>query len=122
MFRSHVAVCRLGWDVPAATTPHPNRQTAAPAAAFRQHFGSLRFTASAYRWSMFDVQQGLNTGLNTADQQLAAAQRAVATANAGAGGRSADAAMAKAAQAAIFSEALLGALHSRLEEIKSVTK
>ena len=71
---------------------------------------------------MFDVQQSLTGGLNAAQQQLASAQRAVAAANAGETGRSADAAMATAAQAAIFSEALLGALHSRLEEIKAVTK
>jgi hypothetical protein len=46
----------------------------------------------------------------------------LACANAGEGGRSADAAMAQTAQAAIFDEALLGAMHARLEELKAVTK
>ena len=50
------------------------------------------------------------------------AQGAVARANAGVGGRSADAAMAQTAQAAIFDEALLSAVHARLAEIKAVTK
>jgi hypothetical protein len=53
---------------------------------------------------------------------LQQAQDVVARANAGAGGRTADAAMAQTARAAIFDEALLGAMHARLEELKAVTK
>jgi hypothetical protein len=54
---------------------------------------------------------------------LQQAQTAVAQANAGGmSGRSADAAMAQTARAAIFEEALLNAEHARFEEIKAVTK
>ena len=71
---------------------------------------------------MFDVADSLRGGLQTAAERLAQAQRTVARANAGEGGRAADAAMAQTAQAAIFDEALLGAMHARLEELKTVTK
>lgn len=71
---------------------------------------------------MFDVADSLRGGLHTAAERLAQAQAAVARANAGPGGRTADAAMAQTAQAAIFDEALLGALHARLEEVKAATK
>ncbi|HTZ54170.1 MAG TPA: hypothetical protein VMB20_03840 [Candidatus Acidoferrum sp.] len=71
---------------------------------------------------MFDVADSLRGGLQTAAERLAQAQAAVARANAGDGGRTADAAMAQTAQAAIFDEALLGAMHDRLEEIKAATK
>ena len=71
---------------------------------------------------MFDVAESLRGGLESAATQLQQAQRVVASANAGVGGRTADAAMAQTAQAAIFDEALLGAMHARLEELKSVTK
>jgi hypothetical protein len=71
---------------------------------------------------MFDVAESLRGGLESAQTRLLEAQRIVARANAGEGGRTADAAMAKTAQAAIFDEALLGAMHARLEELKAVTK
>jgi len=71
---------------------------------------------------MFDVTDGLQPGLSLAQQRLRDAQGAVASANAGKLGRSTDAAMAQTAQSAIFAEALLGALHERLAEIKAVTK
>jgi len=71
---------------------------------------------------MFDVAESLRGGLESAATQLQQAQRVVARANAGVGGRTADAAMAQTAQAAIFDEALLGAMHARLEELKAVTK
>ncbi|MBV8117209.1 MAG: hypothetical protein JOZ01_04485 [Candidatus Eremiobacteraeota bacterium] len=57
-----------------------------------------------------------------AQQRLRDAQAAVASANAGRTGRSTDAAMAQSARAAIFTEALLGAMHARLTEVKSVTR
>jgi hypothetical protein len=71
---------------------------------------------------MFDVGESLRAGLDRAQQQMNDAQSAVARSNAGSGGRSVDAAMANCARAAIFSEALLGALHERLAEVKMVTK
>ena len=71
---------------------------------------------------MFDVSEGLRAGLEAAQRRMNDAQAAVARANAGAGGRSADAAMAQTAQAAIFDEALLSAVHARLAEIKAATK
>jgi hypothetical protein len=71
---------------------------------------------------MFDVGESLRGGLGTAAEHMREAQGKVALANAGTDRRGADAAMAQAAQAAIFDEALLGALHARLEEVKSVTK
>ena len=71
---------------------------------------------------MFDVAESLQGGLAVAAQKLRDAQSAVAQANAGRGGRSTDAAMAAAAQAAIFNEALLSAMHERLNEIKAATK
>ncbi len=71
---------------------------------------------------MFDVADSLRGGLQAAAERLAQAQAMVAQANAGDGGRTADAAMAQTARAAIFDEALLGAMHARLEEVKVVTK
>jgi hypothetical protein len=72
---------------------------------------------------MFDVGDSLRDALEGARDRLNDAQAAVARANAGGdAGRTADAAMAQTAQAAIFSEALLGAERARFEEIKTVTK
>jgi hypothetical protein len=71
---------------------------------------------------MFDGADSLRGGLQIAAARLAQAQAAVAHANAGDGGRTADAAMAQTAQAAIFDEALVGAIHARLQEVKAVTK
>jgi hypothetical protein len=71
---------------------------------------------------MFDVGASLQGALASADDRLRDAQRAVAQANAGHGGRRADAAMAQAARAAIFDEALLAAVHARLQELKVAAK
>lgn len=72
---------------------------------------------------MFDVGESLATAFEVARERLHAAQASVALANAGKrNGRSADAAMAQTARAAIFTEVLLSAEHSRLAEIKAVTK
>lgn len=72
---------------------------------------------------MFDVGETLRGALEYARGRLTEAQNAVARANAGGqAGRSADAAMAKTAQAAIFSEALLAAQRARFEEVKAVTR
>jgi hypothetical protein len=72
---------------------------------------------------MFDVSDSLRDALAGASSRLRNAQAAVAEANSGkAAGRSADAAMAMTAQAAIFTEVLLSAERARFEEIKAVTK
>jgi hypothetical protein len=72
---------------------------------------------------MFDVGESLRDAFSTAERRLSDAQASVALANSGReSGRSTDAAMAKAAQAAIFTEVLLAAEHARFEEIKVVTK
>ncbi|MBV8491709.1 MAG: hypothetical protein JO199_14380 [Candidatus Eremiobacteraeota bacterium] len=72
---------------------------------------------------MFDVGQSLQAALDGARATLLAAQREVARANAGAnGGRAMGVAMATTARAAIFTEALLTAERSRLEELKAVTR
>lgn len=72
---------------------------------------------------MFDVGESLRAALDDARERLEDAQAAVARANAGGdAGRAADAAMARTARAAIFSEALLSAERARFEEIKAVTK
>ena len=71
---------------------------------------------------MFDVAESLRQGVAGAQERLRAAQAAVAVANVGHAGRSTDAAMAQTAQAAIFSEALLNAIHARLAEVKVVTR
>ncbi|HTU80938.1 MAG TPA: hypothetical protein VMF61_02350 [Candidatus Acidoferrales bacterium] len=72
---------------------------------------------------MYDVGESLRAADATAHAALQAAQLAVARSGAGAAaGRSADAAMANTAQAAIFSEALLGVEHARFEALQAVTR
>lgn len=71
---------------------------------------------------MFDVRESLQSGLSDADERLRSAQRALAHANASPGSHLTESAMAQTARAALFTEALLGATHARLAEIKAVTK
>jgi len=71
---------------------------------------------------MFDVARSLQEGLEAAQLRLREAQAAVARANAGSRSRGTDAAMAETARAAMFSEALLSAVHARFEELKGVSK
>jgi hypothetical protein len=71
---------------------------------------------------MFETNDALSSALTRAQNQLGDAERHVALANAGHQSRSADAAMAQTARAAIFSEALLSAMHARLAELKSASK
>jgi hypothetical protein len=72
---------------------------------------------------MFDVGSSLRDALDGARARLRDAQASVAEANSGEkSGRSADAAMAQTAEAAIFTEVLLAAERARFEEIKAVTK
>lgn len=72
---------------------------------------------------MFDVGESLRDAFFLVQRRLRDAQASVASANSGEEpGRSADAAMARTAQGAIFTEVLLAAERARLEEIKAVTK
>lgn len=71
---------------------------------------------------MFDVGDSLRDALAAGRDRLHEAQAAVARANAGDNGRSAQAAMAQAAQAAIFTEALLSAERARFEAIKTASR
>ncbi len=90
----------------------------------RVHLGyARRSLLDATLAAMFDIGDSLRDAIGDARMRLESAQGAVARANSGeAEGRSADAAMARTAQAAIFMEALLGAQRARLEEIKAVAK
>ena len=70
---------------------------------------------------MFDVATSLRPGLRNADAALDTASRALAHANAG----DTDAlnrAMSASAQAALFSEVLMNAVHARFSEIKTAAK
>ncbi|MHB8141005.1 MAG: hypothetical protein ACYDA5_09205 [Vulcanimicrobiaceae bacterium] len=69
---------------------------------------------------MFDVAASLRNGLTDARNQLQSAAQSVARANADGGAT--DGSMARAAQAELFSEALFGAVHARLAEIKAVSR
>lgn len=69
---------------------------------------------------MFDAAASLQHGFDTAQSRLNAAQDLVA--RAAVDGRSGGKAMAQIAQAALFNEALLSAVHARLSELKSVTR
>jgi hypothetical protein len=72
---------------------------------------------------MLDVGESLRAAFESARLRLRDAQSSVAQSNSGSRtGRSADAAMAETAGAAIFTEALLAAERARFEEIKTVTK
>lgn len=70
---------------------------------------------------MFDVAASLNGALRGAKDSLADAASETARAQTRYGNARPDAAMAAVAQRAIFTEALLNAIHSRLAEVKSVT-
>ncbi len=72
---------------------------------------------------MFDVGDSLRDALAAGRDRLLEAQATVARANAGdKGGRSAGAALAQAAEAAIFTEALLTAERARFEAIKTASR
>lgn len=71
---------------------------------------------------MFDVGDSFHDALAAGRDRLHQAQAAVARANAGDNTRSAQAAMAQAAKAAIFTEALLSAEHARFEAIKTASR
>jgi len=70
---------------------------------------------------MFDVAGPLMNALNAERDRLGVAAAATAAAQTPLGSARPDAAMAGVAQRAIFSEALMNAMHARLAEIKGVT-
>ncbi len=70
--------------------------------------------------SMFDVAESLTPALRNAQSQLDTAAATVAQVNAHGGNT--EEAMTATAQAALFSEALLGAVHARLAELKAAAK
>jgi hypothetical protein len=70
---------------------------------------------------MFDVAGSLMNALSAARNGLASAASTTAKAQTPFGGSRPDAAMAEVAERAVFTEALMNAMHSRLTEIKSVT-
>jgi hypothetical protein len=70
---------------------------------------------------MFDVAGSLMDALTVARDGLANAASRTARAQTSLGGSRPDAAMSEVAERAVFTEALLSAMHSRLAEIKSVT-
>jgi hypothetical protein len=70
---------------------------------------------------MFDVAASLNRAMDASQHGLSAAALATSRAQTPVGDSRTDAAMARVAQNAIFTEVLLNALHARLAEIKSVT-
>lgn len=70
---------------------------------------------------MFDVAGTLNNAMRGARDALSSAASDTARAQTPYGPVRSDAAMAAVAQRAIFSEALMNAIHARLAEIKSVT-
>ena len=70
---------------------------------------------------MFDVAGSLMGALERSRETLGGAASATARSQTPYGTSRSDAAMAETAQAAIFQEALLNAVHARLAELKSVT-
>jgi hypothetical protein len=71
---------------------------------------------------MFDVAGPLLNALNSARDELGAAATSTARARTPYGGSRSDAAMAGVAERAIFTEALMNALHARLAEVKGATR
>ena len=71
---------------------------------------------------MFDVAPQLQSALARARERLHGDAATAAQIAGSTGGRLDEGSMARLAQNAIFSEALLNAVHARLAELKSVTK
>lgn len=69
-----------------------------------------------------DIAPQLVSALAETRARLAGDGALAARAQTGLGAPASDVTMAALAQSAIFSEALMAAVHSRLEEIKAVTK
>ncbi len=71
---------------------------------------------------MFDVGDGLAAPLAAAQRRLELDAAAAAKAQTAIGSPLSDAAMARVAQGALFSEVLLNAMHARFAEIKTAAK
>lgn len=71
---------------------------------------------------MFDVAGSLQPAITRAAEKLSAAANDAARAETAGDRRTRDSVMARVAEQAIFTEALLGAMRARLQEMKSVTK
>jgi hypothetical protein len=71
---------------------------------------------------MFDVAQSLLPALDASRDALSRAAERTATAYSQTGTSGANRAMADAARQAIFTEAILGAVHARLAEIKDAAR
>ena len=71
---------------------------------------------------MFDIAPQLAAALERGADQLRASAAIAARAETSLGGPTSNRTMASLAQAAIFSETLLNAIHARLQEIRLVTK
>ena len=71
---------------------------------------------------MMNASAPVSGALVEGRMRLQDAESDVARANAGHAGRSTDGAMANAARAAVFEEALLATIHARLSELKAVAK
>ncbi|HEV3154333.1 MAG TPA: hypothetical protein VGZ02_11055 [Candidatus Baltobacteraceae bacterium] len=71
---------------------------------------------------MFDIAGSLIASLHMAAQRVSHAARETALAQTSYGNTRTDGPMAGAARQAIFTEALLSAVHARLMEIKDVTR
>ena len=69
-----------------------------------------------------DVAPQLQSALSETRERLAQAAGNAARAGTPFGGPAREATMASLAQSAIFSEALMSAMHARLQELKAVTK
>ncbi|MGZ3505157.1 MAG: hypothetical protein ACXVAW_11465 [Vulcanimicrobiaceae bacterium] len=76
----------------------------------------------SYGLSMFDVAASLMNALAAARSRLGDAASTAARSQTTLGDAMSDGAMAQVAESAIFREALLAAVHARLEEVKSVTR
>ncbi len=68
------------------------------------------------------IPNDLSAAARAASERLSGFSRDVAVARAETGSAAPQSAMAGAARAAIFADALLSAMHARLEELKSVAK
>lgn len=71
---------------------------------------------------MFDVAGSLQAAITRAAAKLSSAANDAARSETTSDTRTRDAVMARVAEQAIFTEALLGALRARLQEIKSAAK
>jgi hypothetical protein len=71
---------------------------------------------------MDPIPAGLELAAARARDRLAGVAWEAATAGAAPGGPGSAGAMAAAARAAIFADALLGAMHARLEEVKAAAR